>query len=839
MKSDFPLAGCHRVSAFAALPVTLAMLAAPLCAQQPTPPPQNPPAPAKSAPPSDPTFDTLLAADSYKLYGEVRNVGSLLTTGGAGEIVEPIIKLADPGPEFKSLVQFLKSNSEALASSRLMFGTWPARTGIPNVFVAIEFATADEAAKFIPKLDTFLPTVLPPVPVEPEVKTDTPTPPKPSSQSEATKTNTANAPTRAETVSRPAVDPSAKTASAPAKTETRLPFIITHTGNLVFISDTTFKFEKLHPQSSALLAEDNNFRVARDRFSAEPVFLFFNVELEDRTKPKPSPTPVISEEERARIRAQEEAEIQKQIEEKKAEQAKSGKPPEGVELQPDPEVKGIFTVQASPTPTPTVQQQAQMVASAQMGNMLSMLGQGQPQWPDAIGVALALDNNDYVVRAILIETQNSKRLPLPFIPQLISGPAYAVDAPSILPDDTEVFVSASIDFAQTYAEMRNQAELRAKKEIGRPRSQRYENGVLVAEGPPREPVTDPFADFEKKAGFKIADDLLPVLGNEFAVAANLKTANMIGMFGVPTPPPAPAKTDAGKEKAPESMPVFLIALKDREAARRIMPRVLEGLGMSAANMLAQTERREDSEIVNYAGMFSYGFIGNFLVVSDTATVRRVADANANRQTLSSNNVFRNARHWLPRQTLGEIYVSPAMMEGYQEALGKQAGMMDQTMRDFLMQLSPASSAITYALSHDGLGAMHELHLPKNLILAMVASTSAAMSAMKQGSPEMNEAIAIGVMQMLANAEASYRTTEGAYGSIEMLAEKKLFQKDVLDKYGYRFEVFVSGNRFEARATPAEYGKTGKRSFFVDQSGIVRGGDHGGAAASVSDQPVQQ
>ena len=144
----------------------------PLCAQQPTSPPAKAAAPAEVATKAEPTFDTLLSADSYKLYGEVRNVGGLLTSGGAGEIVEPIIKLADPGPEFKSIVDFLKKNSEALATSRLMFATWPARTDIPTTFVAIEFATPEEASKFAPKLEKFLPTVMPPIPVQPEEKKD-------------------------------------------------------------------------------------------------------------------------------------------------------------------------------------------------------------------------------------------------------------------------------------------------------------------------------------------------------------------------------------------------------------------------------------------------------------------------------------------------------------------------------------------------------------------------------------------------------------------------------------------------------------------------------------------
>src|SRR5213078_4712781 len=93
-----------------------------------------------------------------------RNSGQLMSNGGAAEIVDPIVKLSDPGPQFKSIISFLKKNSEALAQSRLMFASWPVRTDLPLVFVAIEFPTNEDAAKFAPKLETFLPTVLPPAP---------------------------------------------------------------------------------------------------------------------------------------------------------------------------------------------------------------------------------------------------------------------------------------------------------------------------------------------------------------------------------------------------------------------------------------------------------------------------------------------------------------------------------------------------------------------------------------------------------------------------------------------------------------------------------------------------
>src|SRR5205823_6808631 len=265
------------------------------------------------------------------------------------------------------------------------------------------------------------------------------------------------------------------------------------------------------------------------------------------------------------------------------------------------------------------------------------------------------------------------------------------------------------------------------------------------------------------------------------------------------------------EKKENSLPIFLVGIRDREAARRLMPHVLDGIGFGAANMIAQTERRGDSEIVNYAGAFSYAFVDSFLVVSDSATVRRVVEAAGNHQTLNSNTAFRNSHRWQPREALGEIYISPALMESYQEQIRKQAPMMDPAMRDFLMQLTPTSSAITYSLSHDGLGAVHELHLPKNLILSMIAGTSAAATAMKQGSPEMNEMIAMSAMQMVVSSEASYKFDKGSYGTIDNLVEQKMLTKETLEKYGYDFQITASGTGFEAVATPLEYGKTGKRS----------------------------
>src|SRR3979490_903476 len=85
------------------LVLTMALLAASICAQRPPTPAQTS-APREVTPrASEPTFDNLLAADSYKMYGEVRNIGQLMSIGGLGEIVDPIIKLAEPPEQFKSI----------------------------------------------------------------------------------------------------------------------------------------------------------------------------------------------------------------------------------------------------------------------------------------------------------------------------------------------------------------------------------------------------------------------------------------------------------------------------------------------------------------------------------------------------------------------------------------------------------------------------------------------------------------------------------------------------------------------------------------------------------------
>jgi hypothetical protein len=452
-----------------------------------------------------------------------------------------------------------------------------------------------------------------------------------------------------------------------------------------------------------------------------------------------------------------------------------------------------------------------------------------PKWPDAVGAAMAFESETYIVRTLLVSSDN-KSSALPFIPQYAPGPPLTPVAPSVLPADTELFVSASLDYTQIYEGMLSASA--AHNEV-----MRRQGRISVKENPP-----SPFAAFERLMGIKIKDDLLPLLGNEVAVTIPLATLD-----NSRPPPVAPETTDAGaanekgsNEKAKqEEGPsiVVAIAIKDREAVKRLIPKIIGSAGFQGAEMFARSEKREDTEIISYMDSFAYAFIGDFLVVSpDIKATRHVVDSYLKNETLSSDSHFRNFTRWQPRQLIGQVYVSPKLMDGLKFADGP-GGLLSEQMREFLMRLSPESDPVTYALSTEGLGPLHELHVPKNLVMMLAAGISTGVN---QTPLQQNESMAKGLLYMIAGAEKSYATTtgNGNFGSLDQLAEAGLIQKEILQNHGYKIDLVIIGKSFEISATPLEYGKTGTLSFFVNETGVVRGGDKGGGPATVADNPIQ-
>lgn len=122
----------------------------------------------------------------------------------------------------------------------------------------------------------------------------------------------------------------------------------------------------------------------------------------------------------------------------------------------------------------------------------------------------------------------------------------------------------------------------------------------------------------------------------------------------------------------------------------------------------------------------------------------------------------------------------------------------------------------------------------------------------------NEKSAVASMKELADAIEKYRVTFtrlpdtlADLGSSKKpagsQADKAALLSDQLaagrkDGYSFRY-VIVGANtsgapaKYELAAIPAEYGRTGMRSFFRDSNGVLHAGDHQGAVGSLSDPKI--
>ena len=104
----------------------------------------------------------------------------------------------------------------------------------------------------------------------------------------------------------------------------------------------------------------------------------------------------------------------------------------------------------------------------------------------------------------------------------------------------------------------------------------------------------------------------------------------------------------------------------------------------------------------------------------------------------------------------------------------------------------------------------------------------------------DEIAARGRLQAIVTAEAGYQATApaGEYATLDELITKGLMNDPSAGKLArYRFEVKVTSHGFEATAVPEKYGVTGNRSFFVDETRIIRGADKRGAKATALDPEV--
>jgi hypothetical protein len=108
----------------------------------------------------------------------------------------------------------------------------------------------------------------------------------------------------------------------------------------------------------------------------------------------------------------------------------------------------------------------------------------------------------------------------------------------------------------------------------------------------------------------------------------------------------------------------------------------------------------------------------------------------------------------------------------------------------------------------------------------------------------NEASSLATLRRIYSAEASYYDVYERYGTLKELCDENLITETIASgtKSGYRFSVQVVERDdyptgFEVVSVPVTYPNSGRRSFYIDETGVIRGADNSGGAASKFDSPL--
>jgi type IV pilus assembly protein PilA len=108
----------------------------------------------------------------------------------------------------------------------------------------------------------------------------------------------------------------------------------------------------------------------------------------------------------------------------------------------------------------------------------------------------------------------------------------------------------------------------------------------------------------------------------------------------------------------------------------------------------------------------------------------------------------------------------------------------------------------------------------------------------------NEASALQSLRTISSAEMYYQSQFQRYGTLQELATLNLIDQKLGSgvKNGYRFTVELTsaeggGEGFAVSGVPTEYRSSGRRSFYVDETFVIRAADNQGSPSSISDAPL--
>lgn len=109
----------------------------------------------------------------------------------------------------------------------------------------------------------------------------------------------------------------------------------------------------------------------------------------------------------------------------------------------------------------------------------------------------------------------------------------------------------------------------------------------------------------------------------------------------------------------------------------------------------------------------------------------------------------------------------------------------------------------------------------------------------------NERFAVNALTVISGAQATFKSSNANFATLQQLHDAGLIDSVLAtgEKYGYSFSITIVTNSpkqatgFRVSAVPQRYGRSGRRSFYLDESGVIRGADRGGKPATAEDAPI--
>lgn len=844
-------------------------------------------------------IEELLSADGYGVYAEVKRVGVLVRSEEVRAAVGMLTLLGDevrPATQpVTDLFNFVSENAEALAEARAVVTFMPTRAGLPQTLVALELPSAETAAAFEPKFrhlvgqeSDSLQSILGARPVARGASTRKPAPGEMNVRGAARSAAEKGADAQGFAVKRygrlllaadsaftfkrlrgeeglPALADNARFQSVRSRFGADSVF--------VYVDTTLAQQGYAVQEQKAQEARDADAKQAIEQYGAEArKAQSVKATEQNAAAPSPSPTPGATPSEataRATTNAIPAASPTPATTSTPTSDAAdaaarstpapspsaSASPQEdaGAQATPMPEQPTDEELSAASAAeqanAPTVEEKkagatgispskpsAEQVTVQRMGGLTRSLWDGAPRIPGAVALGLRLDGDSLAVRLAVENTPDGVVSIIPFLPNIIAGPPVTAEAAQVAPEDGDIFFATSLDWTQIYNNTLGTASLNLQRLSSTWHDTDEDSDAAVfkpSAGEKAPTAEEAVAAAEKLFGFSFKDDLLPSLGNEVAVSLPLKSISGSSIIrGIAS------EKNGEKESDAEPGIAFIVTLNNPDKVREILPRVLTALNfVSYGSSFAPPEKRQGFEI-RAGGGVAYAILDNFLVVCEgVKAVRHVVDSYAARRTLAASQTYRDATDWQARQKLAHLYVSEELMRSAAENTKKiSGGSTDPVVRGLLAQLDVRPEPASYAATKEGDVIVHEVRVPVSLIRVEAVSLMVGVRDARAVSGEM---MAIFALNQIADAENTFKRDKKKerYGTLEELVGERLVEKEFVAHLEYAIELNAVGDRFEARATPKSYGKTGRRSFFVDENGAVRGADHKGQPASADDPPI--